>query len=124
MPSTETKVWVYLTRRDKEGVRFIALFRGNEEISPTRITDFSNLGLEASYINQLKNITYESRLLWEPWIETNKSFDLIKTKLKKRGYDNLPLSFLPEIGGNNFLSSPMISTHNFTKTKIMTRKMI
>lgn len=124
MPNTETKVWVYLTKRNKEGVRFIAQFKGNEEISPTRITDFSNLGLDVSYVNQLMNVVYEARLLWEAWIETGDSFDAMKAKIKKRGYTNLPISFLPEVGGNNFLSSPTIYTRNFNKTKIMTRKKV
>ena len=118
----ETKIWVYLTKRDKKGIRFLSEFKGKEEIPPTRITDFSNLGLQANYIQQLDQVIYESRLLWESWMESADSFDEITTKLKRRGYSNLPISFIPEIGSNNFALAPVINTYEIEKTKLMLRK--
>ena len=120
----ETKVWVYLTKRDRKGIRFLSQFKGIEVISPTRMTEFDNLGLPASYVQQLDEVIYESRLLWESWIESAESFDEITIKLKKRGYSNLPISFIPEIGGNNFASAPIINTYGVEKTKLMVRRRV
>lgn len=120
----EKKVWVYLTQRNKKGVRFLSQFKGKEAISPTRMSDFSNLGLQVNYVQQLDQVVYDSRLLWESWIETAESFDEMTTKLKKRGYSNLPISFIPEIGGNNFVSAPTIHTYGVEKTKLMVRRQV
>jgi hypothetical protein len=72
----------------------------------------------------LTEIVYESRLEWEPWIESADSFDNIKDKIKKRGYTNLPISFIPEVRSNNIALTPEVYTSNLNKTKIMTRRQV
>jgi len=118
----QTKIWVYLTRRDKTGARFIAQFRGTEEIAPTRLKDVSELHLPSNYEQKMTEIIYAARLEWEPWIESNDTFDDLKIRIKKRGFTNLPLSFLPEIGSNNITLVPEVYTTSINKTKIMTRR--
>jgi len=73
---------------------------------------------------KLTEIVYELRLDWEPWIESADSFDNIKDKIKKRGYSNLPISFIPEVGSNNITLTPEVYTSNLNKTKIMTRRQV
>jgi hypothetical protein len=124
MAQKETKVWIYLTRRDKSGVRFLSQFRGKEEVSPTRLKEVANLNLPPANTQKLTEIVYESRLEWEPWIESADSFDNIKDKIKKRGYTNLPISFIPEVRSNNIALTPEVYTSNLNKTKIMTRRQV
>lgn len=124
MPTKQTKVWIYLTRRDKNGVRFLAYFQGIEEISPTRLKEVESLNLPAAITQKLNEIIYESRLEWEPWIESADSFDHLKSKIKKRGYLNLPISFIPELGSNNITLTPSVYTTSINKTKIMTRRQV
>ena len=120
----ETKVWIYLTKRDKSGVRFLSQFRGKEEVSPTRLKDVADLSLPPANTQKLTEIIYEARLEWEPWIESAASFDDIKDKIKRRGYTNIPISFIPEVGSNNITLTPEIYTSNLNKTKIMTRRKV
>lgn len=120
----ETKVFIYLTRRDKNGVRFLSQFRGKEAVSPTRIKELTELNLPPANTQKLNEIIYDSRLEWEPWIESADSFDNIKEKIKKRGYANLPISFIPEVGSNNITLTPEIYTSSLNKTKIMTRRQV
>lgn len=102
----EKKVWVYLTQRNKKGVRFLSQFKGKEAISPTRMSDFSNLGLQVNYVQQLDQVVYDSRLLWESWIETAESFDEMTTKLKKERLFQSPYFFHPRNWGQQFCVSP------------------
>lgn len=120
----QTKVWIYLTRRDKNGVRFLSQFQGNEEISPTRLKDINELNLPPANTQKLSEIIYEARLEWEPWIESADSFDGLKEKIKKRGYVNLPISFIPEVGSNNISLTPQVYTTSLNKTKIMIRRQV
>jgi hypothetical protein len=121
---TEIKVWIYLTKRDRSGVRFLSQFRSKEKISPTRLKEINELNLPISNAQKLSEIIYESRLEWEPWIESADSFDDIKKKIRNRGYKNLPISFLPEVGSNNISLVPEIYTLNLSKAKIMTRRQV
>lgn len=122
MPTKQVKVWIYLTKRDKNGVRFLSQFRGKEEIAVVRVKDLTLFNLPDQYTQKLSEIIYESRMLWEPWIESAESFDEIKEKIKKRGYKNLPISFSPEFGSNNITLVPEIYTANFEKNHTMLRR--
>jgi len=102
----------------------LSQFRGKEEISPTRLKELTNLNLPSATTQKLTEIVYESRLEWEPWIESAESFDAIKEKVKKRGYSSLPISFIPEVGSNNIALTPEIYTSNINKTKIMIRRKV
>jgi len=120
----QIKVWIYLTRRDKSGVRFLSQFRSKMEISPTRIKNIADLSIPTENIQKLDEIIFQSRLEWEPWIESANSFDVIKNKIKKRGYSNIPISFIPETGSNNINLTPEIHTSNLIQTKTMVRRQV
>lgn len=95
-------LYVYLTKRDKQGARILIKFLSRPQ-SPTRITDdnISKLFIPTNYLNLLKQKIYESRMLWEPWVETADTFESLKSILIKRGYTNLPLTDSPEIISDN-----------------------
>jgi hypothetical protein len=93
-------------------------------VPPTRLQEMTGMSLPTTNVQKLTEIVYESRLEWEPWIESADSFDNIKEKIKRRGYTNLPISFIPEVGSNNIALTPEIYTSNLNKTKIMTRRQV
>lgn len=113
---------MYLTKRDKTGVRFLSQFKGQEDIPVVRVKDLNVLNLPDTYTQKLSEIIYDSRMQWEPWIESAESFDEVKKKIKKRGYTNIPISFSPEFGGSNIALVPEVYTANLEKSKTMLRR--
>ncbi len=113
-------IYLYLTRRDKTGVRFVAKFLG-QELLPTRLDDVESLNLPVNWTNQIKQIIYDSRMLWEPWIESSDSFDDLKNLLKVRGYTNVPINAQPEFSAS-LKDKQSVNLSNFPKKKTMLRK--
>jgi hypothetical protein len=117
---TNSDLYLYLTRRDKFSVRILAKFQGSPQL-PVRISDLSLLQLPKEWEEQLNQIIYESRMLWEPWIESEDSFQNLRTKLKNRGYANIPISAQPEFtlaASRN----PVVNTLSLEKKTIMIQK--
>ena len=63
----------------------------------TRIDDVQTIGLPLEIASELKQIIYDNRIYWEPWIQSADTFDDFRAALKIRGYTNIPLSSQPEI---------------------------
>lgn len=116
-----TKIWFYLLKRDKSGVRFITQFSGRK-IPATRLKNLKDLNLPIQDQEALKKIIYESRLNWEPWLESIDSFDVLRDKLKIRGYKNIPMSYSFEYDGINYFKIPQINTNNIKSIKTMLRR--
>ena len=91
-------LYLYLARRDKQGVRIISKFISRPQ-NLTLVTDenIANLFIPSNYLNDIKQKIYESRMLWECWVETCDTFENFKVLLSKRGYSNIPISPRPEI---------------------------
>ena len=79
------KIYLYMTRRDKKGMKVLATFRG-QAIQPTRVSSVQALGLSKDLSSKISLAIHEDRLLWEPWIEAADSFNDLRNSLKKRGY--------------------------------------
>jgi len=54
------------------------------------------LQLPVGWEAQLEQIIFDSRMLWEPWIESSDSFEYFRSSLKIRGFSNIPVSAQPE----------------------------
>lgn len=114
------EIYLYLTKRDKTGVRLLAKFQGRE-LLPTRLDDLSLLGLPITWELQLGDIIFNSRMLWEPWAESSDTFIELRTNLKKRGYSNVPSSSQLEFNDSNTFPTT-INISKLPKKKIMLRK--
>jgi len=88
------KIYLYLGRRDKKGIKVLSTFPG-VTLAPARITDVKNLHLPPALESAVSKTAYENRFLWEVWIESAASFNALKEGLSKRGYRNLPLQADP-----------------------------
>lgn len=96
LPAKTIDLYLYLTKRDKKGIRILSKFLAAEHI-PERLTDLSQLSISIGVLKDLEQIIYDSRMLWEPWIESASTYDQLKINLKKRGYTNIPMSAQPEL---------------------------
>jgi hypothetical protein len=97
-------LYFYLARRDKQGIRILAKFLSRPQ-NLTRITDnnINNLFIPINYINSIKQKIYDSRMMWEPWVETYDTFENFKSALQKRGFSNVPIVLSPEILTESFV---------------------
>ncbi len=112
----QTKLWLYLTRRDGKDVRILTVLSGHEQ-PPVRISDPSILQLNAANQAEVERIISENRMMWEPWLESADSYDSFKTNLRKRGFSRTPLNGKPEVFNSTF-----VNTSGLPKKKTMLRK--
>lgn len=120
--ATTNNIFLYLTKRDKTGVRILAKFKGKKQLA-TRLSELSSLQLPSGWEDKLEQIIYDSRMLWEPWIESVDNYDDLKSRLKLRGYRNIPVNSQPEFA-SDVLASPIVNLSNLSAKKTMIRKNI
>lgn len=98
MPQKTTDLYLYLAKRDKSGIRILAKFKSNKQLA-SRLNDLADLPLPNGWNEQINQIIFDSRMLWEPWIESADSFEELRLNLKIRKYSNIPtrsqLEFTP-----------------------------
>jgi len=120
MAQTQVDLYLYLARRDKSGIRIVANFLGRP-LLPTRIEDLAPLQLPTGWEPQIEQIIFDSRMLWEPWLESSDSFEELRSILKIRGYTNIPINSQPEFTPAN-LQTPVVNVSYLPKKATMLRK--
>jgi len=110
--------YFYFVKRDKRGIRIIAKFLSTEQAA-TRITDenIKNLAIPTDILATINQKMYDSRMLWEPWVETSDTYENMKILFKKRGYTNIPISSQAEI----FVSTYTLN-NKLEKKRVMVQK--
>lgn len=116
MIKPKSKLYLYLTKRDKKGVRFLAEIIGDEQLA-TRVTDLSLI--TSNHREDISQIIYDSRMMWEPWVESAENIEALRQNLKLRGFVNLPLSNNMEIKTDNQI---YINQKILPRKKIMSQK--
>jgi hypothetical protein len=122
MATALTNVYLYLGRRDKSGIRILARFQGRPQL-PTRISELSDIILPNGWESQLNQIIYDSRMLWEPWIQSSSSYDELRAALKIRGYTNIPINSQPELLAA-VSQTPIVNLSNLPKINTMIQKTV
>lgn len=115
------KLWLYLARRDLKGIRILTIFLGKTQ-PPVRVTDLSILQMPITWQNTIEKIIFDNRMMWEPWIESAETYDELRSKLKKRGYTEVPISGKLEFSKTDEPSPPTINNSVLPLVKSMTRK--
>jgi len=87
------KLYLYLARRDKKGIRVLSVISGNDYFPPTRVKSIEELGLPDKMESIISKEVLENKMLWELWIEGAENYIALRNALKKRRYKNLPLSY-------------------------------
>ena len=113
-------IFLYLTKRNKRGMRLLC-HAGKGKCHPTRLTDLNRLGIEHKTTAVIQNIVENSKMQWEPWIESAASIKELLDKLRKRGYRNLPTATRMEVDTpHNTISEHAIK--QLPNQKTMTRR--
>lgn len=120
MKKNETiTLWLYLARKDKKGIKILAKLM-SRELYPTVIENVSQLGLPSSWEVKINEyIESQGKIYWDVYIQTAKTFDDLKSNLKKRGYSDIPINGNPMI---LILPQFLINVNLFPKQKTMIRK--
>ena len=88
------KLYLYLGRRDKKGIKVLSVFRG-QNAPASRVQNIEDLNLPSLLEREIKRTIYENRMMWEVWIEGAEDFGKLKKSLKNRGYSSLPVHSSP-----------------------------
>jgi hypothetical protein len=120
MKKQKSELYLYLGRRDKTGIRILAKMNGDSQ-NAVRLDNISNLYLPIGWEIQINQIIHDSRMMWEPWLESASSFEDLASKLNKRGYKNLPINGSTELRDST-VSNPLINTSHLPNKTSMLRK--
>jgi len=120
MAVKSTDLYFYLGRRDKGGIRILAKFQGRHQLA-VRVDDLAPLQLPVGWETQLEQLVFDSRMLWEPWIESAETFDDFRASLKIRGYSNVPVSAQPEFVPAT-IQMPTVNVSHLAHKTTMLRK--
>jgi hypothetical protein len=85
------KIYLYMTRRDKQGVRVVSILEG-KDVGAIRLSDITleSLNLNHDWYRDIKQILHDNRMMWEGWIESAPSWEVLKNNLRKRGFTSVP----------------------------------
>ena len=117
-----SKLYVYLLRRDKKGMKLITTLNQTKECHPTRLPNPQILNLPFKWESEIEKIAHEHRMMWEPWLESAESYQGLRESLKKRGYSALPISPSSIMKYKTFMNVPMADTEKVPRQKTMLRK--
>ena len=112
-------LYLYLGRRDKKGIRILAKFQGTSQMA-TRIDNLAAL-IPPELAGPINQIIYDSRMMWEPWIESADSYNDLRASLKMRGYSGVPVSPQPEYSPAA-TQKPIVDTSSLPQRTTMLRK--
>lgn len=115
--SSATKLYLYLARRDKKGIKVLTTLIGLPKTA--RVDDVKMLGLDRENTEKISAKAHENRMLWELWVEPATSYIELQERLRKRGYQNLPIS---AAGDWTLSQGSKADTRHIGHKKIMTQR--
>jgi hypothetical protein len=93
------RIYIYLAMRSKNGIKVLAIVKGDNHPA-MRLKDVHKLGLPQEFAEDISRQIYEDRMLWEPWMESASDYTELKTSLRTRGYNGLPMLANPMFNMN------------------------
>lgn len=89
----KNRIYVYLARRDKKGIKIISSFPHSSKCYPTKINikDLQKTQLSAKIQQQISIEFVKNNLIYEIYIESATSTNELRSSLVSRGYENIPL---------------------------------
>ena len=117
------RLYLYLTRRDKTGMKLLSVFPSPKPTPPTRISGVDGMNLPVSLANEITGTIDRDRMLFEPWVESASGFNELRSSLGRRGYKNIPINLSPlhEARGS-FEQKPAPRIKQLSKRKTMLRR--
>lgn len=71
---------------------------------------------------RISQIIHDNNMLYEPWVETADDFNELRTRLKDRGYSNIPMGAIPLLDFKAYKTAPVANTSSCKVTRTMIRK--
>ena len=67
-----------------------------------RVTNVNTLGLTPKLAEKINKEFQDNKMLWELWVESADTYDILRKNLKARGYSQIPVSSQPVITATSF----------------------
>lgn len=103
------RLYLYLASRDKRGIKLVTILQSAQPVNAS-LTDLGKLRLPQVWETQIRRIIYDNRILYEPRLETARSYNDLKAKLVNRGFRDLPMGATPALNLSQSGSLPKANT--------------
>jgi hypothetical protein len=110
------RLYLYLGSRSKSDTKLVAVLRGNKEVSS--VVDIKSLKLPLVLEQQIEREVYDHRMQYELRVESSPSYNLLRKKLLKQGYKEVPLDPSPMLD----CEMPVANTKGCKQIKTMMKK--
>lgn len=114
------RIYVYLARRDKKGIKLISSFSHKAVCYPTKINikNLSKTQLSNKIQEKISAEFNKNNLIYEIYIESATSANEFRKSLINRGYRNIPLQqFSISINNNPQINEDLLVTKKNTMTR-------
>lgn len=115
------KLYLYLARRDKKGIKLLTVLKGNQTVN-SEVKELKSLNLPITWQKEIEQAVFNNKMLYEPRIESADSFQDLKERLKMRGYTQLPIGAVQMLNLGGFRKAPVANTSSCEVKKTMMRK--
>ena len=116
------RLYLYLASRSKRGIKLVTILKSEKIIAKSQITDLAEFGLPAIWEREIQRIIIENILLFEPIVESSPSYITLRTRLKDRGFTNIPMGITQIINLLQFGTPPKANVSSANVNKSMLRK--
>ena len=110
----KNKMYVYLARRDKKGVKFLGGFSYPNKIYPTKLNeeDLTKLNMDQKTSYEIASSLKTNRMEYELFMETAESFDKLRSSLSSRGYSKIPSNQFSKTLNSGLINEKVLVTNN------------
>lgn len=94
----------------------------SQQMVNSTLSNLSELHLPQIWEKKVAQIIHENRMLYEPRIETARSYNELKDRLRERGFVDVPNGASPLLHLKAYSRAPVADTSAFHIRKTMTRR--
>lgn len=118
------RLYLYLASRKKQGIKLITVLNSEAVVLRTHIKDLTTLKLPPIWQREIQKIIADNHMLYEPLMETVPNYNVLRQRLKERGYHSIPMGSPQMINILKFGVPPKanVSSVRGRKTMIQKRK--
>lgn len=90
-------LFVYIAKRDKQGIKLLWNTNIDKEVSPMRLENFNLLGFNNDFQLEIQKVIKKNKMNWDVWIETAANYQELRNSLISRGYKSVPGFHTPKL---------------------------
>jgi len=115
------RLYIYLASRSKRGIKLLTVVQSEKQVNAPIYT-LSDLKLPQVWEIKLATLINENISLYEPRMETASDYNVLRDRLKERGFTNIPSGAIPLLQFGNFGTLPVANTSSVEVVTTMLRK--